>query len=131
MASEKHLDFLQAAITRMAGNSFQTKAWSVAVASATVAFAAAKDSDPRAAVLGVVPIIAFWALDAYYLALERLFRDKYNSVRMLATPSDFDMSPGPVTAALVLKAGVRPAVWVLHLPMVVLVGLVTLKGCCW
>ena len=60
--------------------------------------------------------------------LERLFRAKYDSVRILATPSDFDMSPGPVTTALVLKAGVRPAVWVLHLPMVVLVGLVTLKG---
>ena len=131
MASEKHLDFLQAAITRMAGNSFQMKAWSVAVASATVAIAAAKDSNPRAAVLGVVPIVAFWALDAYYLALEGLFRTKYDNVRVLDTPSDFDMSPGAVTVALVLEAGVRPAVWVLHLPMVVLVGLVALKGCCW
>lgn len=131
MASEKHLDFLQAAITRMAGHSFQMKAWSVAVASATVAFAAAKDSNPRVAVLGVVPIVAFWALDAYYLALEGLFRTKYDSVRVLATPSDFDLSPGAVTAPLVLKAGLRPAVWVLHLPMIVLVGLVTLKGCCW
>lgn len=131
MASEKHLEFLQAAVTRMAGNSFQMKAWSVAVASATVAFAAAKDSNPRVAVLGVVPIVAFWALDAYYLALEKLFRDKYDAVRGLPAPSDFDMSPGAVTAALVLEFVVRPAVWALHFPMVVLVLLVALKGCLW
>jgi hypothetical protein len=129
MPSEKHLEFLQAAITRMAGNSFQMKAWSVAVASATVAFAAAKDSNPRVAVLGVVPIIAFWALDAYYLALERLFRAKYDAVRVLPAASDFDMSPGVVTATLGLQAVLRPAVWLLHLPMVALVGLVTLSRC--
>jgi hypothetical protein len=48
------------------------KGWNVALASAVIGIAASKDSHPSIAVLAVVPSCAFWALDAYYLALERV-----------------------------------------------------------
>jgi len=127
MATEKHLEFLQSAIGRMAGNSFQMKAWSVAIASATVGFAAAKDSNPRVAVLAVAPILAFWALDGYYLALEKLFRAKYDAVKPMAA-SDFDMTPGALDLPAFLSGCFRPAVALLHGPMIVLVWMVTLTG---
>ncbi len=79
-ADPKHLEFIQAITKRLASNSFQMKAWNVALATAAVGFAASKDSHPPAAVLAVVPSIAFWFLDAYYLGLERLYRDLYEAV---------------------------------------------------
>jgi len=60
----KHLEFIQSIIARLAGNSFQMKGWNVALATAAIGFAVAKDSRPTLAVLAVVPALAFWFLDA-------------------------------------------------------------------
>jgi hypothetical protein len=78
----KHLEFIQNAIGRMAGNSFLLKGWSVTLAAALVALAA-KDTDLRFSVLALIPPLIFWGLDAYYLRLERLFRALYDDVRRL------------------------------------------------
>jgi hypothetical protein len=75
----KHLEFIQAAITRMAGNSFLLKGWALTVSGALFGFSAGRLSWPIAAV-GLLPIIAFWALDAYFLMQERMFRSLYNAV---------------------------------------------------
>jgi hypothetical protein len=85
MTSEriKHLEFIQAAISRMAGNSALLKGWSVTVATALFALAT-KDSNPRFAGLAMVPAVAFWMLDAFYLRLECLFRELYDDVRLLS-----------------------------------------------
>jgi hypothetical protein len=122
MPNEKHLEFLQDAITRMAEHSFQMKAWSVAVATAAIGFAAAKDSLPDAAILGIVPIVAFWGLDGYYLMLERGMRTIYNSVRSAAT-SNFEMMPS-VSPKAWLDAWISPPVVLVHLPMAIVVFLV-------
>ena len=60
MPNEKHLEFIQGAIARMAGNSFQMKSWNVALATAAIGFAVAKDSHPKAAVLAILPALTFW-----------------------------------------------------------------------
>src|SRR4051812_12610620 len=100
MPNEKHLEFLQSAIARMAGNSFQMKTWSVGIATAAIGFAAAKDSVPAAGAFGVVPILTFWGLDAYYLALERGFRALYETARAVpCTTGTFDMVPTGVEKA--------------------------------
>ena len=80
MESEKHLEMLQAVITRMAGNSFLLKGWSVTLISAIFALAA-KDSKPGFALIAYFPAVAFWALDGYYLAQERSYRSLFNRVR--------------------------------------------------
>lgn len=75
----KYLDYLQAAITRMAANSFQLKGWSIGLGSVIIGLTA-KDAQTTLAWIALVPVLAFWYLDAYYLALERLFRDRYKVV---------------------------------------------------
>ena len=72
----KHLEFIQAIIARMAGNSFLLKGWTVTIAAALFALAA---NDARAvfAMLAFFPALWFWGLDAYYLRQERLFRKLY------------------------------------------------------
>lgn len=73
------LQFVQAAVERMAANSFLLKGWSVTIASAILAFAA---KDARADMVPVVmlPATVFWGLDAYYLRQERLFRCLYEDL---------------------------------------------------
>lgn len=74
---QSHLTILQAVITRMASNSASCKAWCITLTSAILVVVADK-SKPDYAFIAMIPISLFFFLDAHYLALERLFRDKYN-----------------------------------------------------
>jgi len=121
----KHLEFIQGIISRLAGNSFQMKGWNVALATAAVGFAAAKDSRPTLSVLAVVPALAFWSLDAYYLAVERQYRDLYK--KAISEPS-FDLEVGSLRAIDWLRSAGRPSVFGLHAPMIAVICLVTLTG---
>jgi hypothetical protein len=76
----KHLDICQNVISRMAGDSFLLKGWSVTLVAALLALTA-KDGNPHFAWVALLPSIIFWLLDAYYLRQERLFRALYDSVR--------------------------------------------------
>ena len=71
---------LQQVITRMGSNSFSLKGWSVGMIIAIYAFAG-KNSH-KAVIITLIPLMVFWALDSYYLILERKFRALYNSVRI-------------------------------------------------
>jgi hypothetical protein len=75
----KHLDYLQAIITRMNSNSFQLKNFSVVIISAMFVLFAAT---PKALFLFLTgfPLLIFWFLDAFYLQQERKFRALYNDV---------------------------------------------------
>jgi hypothetical protein len=83
----RHLEMIQAIVARMAGNSFLLKGWSVTIAAALFALAA-KDSNPMLAWIALLPGLAFWSLDAYYLHQERLYRCLFNAVRSGTGPSD-------------------------------------------
>ena len=89
--NEKHLEFIQGAISRMAGNSFLLKGWNAAVAAGLFAFAA-KDCNAKIAIIALIPGFAFWSLDAYYLQRERLFRRLYDAVRQGHVKEPFCMS---------------------------------------
>jgi len=118
MATEekfKHLTLIQGVITRMASNSFLLKGWSVSLASAMFAWAA-KGSEPGLALLALLPILAFWGLDAYYLGYERKFRDLYSKAAK-AAETDFQMTPEELGFRGWLSVVVRPAILGLHLPL--------------
>jgi histidine triad (HIT) family protein len=76
----KHLEFIQAVITRLASSSAAAKGWGLTVATATFGFSAAK-AVPFVAILGLVVILCFAVVDAHYLREERLFRELYNEAR--------------------------------------------------
>lgn len=75
---QAHLQIMQGVISRMAANSTSSKAWCITIVSAILVLVADK-SKPEFAFIALVPIFLFLALDAYYLALEKAFRDSYNS----------------------------------------------------
>lgn len=116
----KYLDFLGAVITRMADNQFKLRAWGVALGSAIIGFAA-KDNNPKVAFLAILPALTFWLLDAYYLALERKFRQKYRAApKDDVTVPSFDLGIDGWKLTDPLPMLLRPAVFLMHLPVLLL-----------
>lgn len=75
---QSHLLMLQGIIGRLALNSASCKTWCVSLVSALVVLVAGTNR-PSLLLVAVLPIVIFAALDAYYLGLERRFRDCYSS----------------------------------------------------
>ncbi len=75
-----HLGMLQGVITRLASNSFYVKGWSVTVTGALLALAAREDLFGMALV-AMVPVLAFWAMDTNFLALEAQYRQLFDQAR--------------------------------------------------
>ena len=91
----KHLEFIQAAIGRMSGNLFLLKGWSITLIAALFALAA-KDSNQAYILIAYFPLFIFWALDGYFLCMERRFRSLYEHVRLLKEDDvDFSMDTSP------------------------------------
>jgi hypothetical protein len=112
----KHLEFIQAAIARMATNSFLFKGWSVTIAAGLAAFAAV-DSRAALLVIALVSTLMFWGLDGYYLWLERAFIDIHNLVAVKKEDEliDFNMRPDRKNAlARWFKTCWRPHLWVFY-----------------
>jgi hypothetical protein len=94
----KHLEFIQLSIARLANNSFLTKGWAVTVGGALYGFAVSH-LNPWIALVGLMPTLAFWWLDAYFLRAERLFRCLYDDVRDPGKAIEpFSMDVGPYRA---------------------------------
>ncbi|HEY8358307.1 MAG TPA: hypothetical protein VIL30_12690 [Ramlibacter sp.] len=94
----KHLDFIQAAVNRMAGNLFLLKGWATTLIAALFALAA-KDANLGFILFALVPILIFWLLDGYFLSQERKFRELYDHVRLLPEDRiDFSMDTRPYAA---------------------------------
>lgn len=74
---QSYLTILQSVIARMASNSASCKTWCVTLVSAILVVVADK-AKPNYVWIAAIPVLLFFALDAYYLGLERLFRDRYN-----------------------------------------------------
>lgn len=76
-STQTHLGILQNVIQRMALNSSASKAWCVTLVSAILIIVADKGKSDYA-YIAFLPTLVFCALDAYYLALEKAFRNAYN-----------------------------------------------------
>ena len=95
-AKHKHLEFIQGAIDRLASDSFRIKGWSVVLVAALLILFSWKGSTRFAPLASLVPVLAFWGLDGYFLWQERLFRALYDHVRRLDEGDiDYAMNVGP------------------------------------
>jgi hypothetical protein len=76
--NERHLDNIQAVITRHNSNSFMIKGWAITVCTGVLTVAGTW-KEPIIALITLVPILVFWLLDSYYLANERCYVSLYCS----------------------------------------------------
>lgn len=123
---QTHLGILQSVIQRMAANSAACKAWCVTLVSAILVIVADKGK-PEFAYIALLPTVVFLALDAYYLALEKAFRNTYNDFirklhRNTLTQSDlYSVQPIGNLSKLQFEAIKSFSVWVFYLSLIVLI----------
>ena len=84
-----HLNMIQGIITRMGNNSFALKGWAVGIMIAVYAFAG--NSNVKAVIVTLMPLVVFWFIDTYYLMLERKYRFLYDQARTDNHEIDFSM----------------------------------------
>jgi hypothetical protein len=125
---QTHLGILQGVIERMASNSTFSKTWCITVVSAILVVVADKGK-PDYAFLAFIPTLLFFVLDVYYLALEKGFRNSYNSfVKKVhdgsLTPEDlYSVSPSGNSSELQIEALKSFSVWGFYTALAVLIGL--------
>ena len=76
----KHLEMIQAVVARLANEAALIRGWSLTVAAAFYAYSAEAGSW-QVAIVGIVAVAVFWALNAYYLQTERRFRCLFDRAR--------------------------------------------------
>ncbi len=122
----KHMEFIQGVVDRMARSSFQMKGWAVTLVSALFVLSAS-GLTPWVALVAFLPIICFWALDAYYLRQERLFRKLYEVAASESEdlpPFSMDTRPWSVEVASVPGIMFTRTQWPLYLGLGVVTGAV-------
>ncbi len=130
-AKLKHLEMIQNVISRMAGNLFYLKGWTITLVAALFALATTKDANPLYSIVAFVPVYVFWILDGYFLSLERSFRGLYDEVRKLDPKNiDFSMNPSKYQAYPEnswLASMCRPSLVWFYLPLVIAIDLLMWK----
>ncbi len=120
----KHLEMIQAVISRMAANSFLLKGWSVTLTAAVFALAGSKNDNAFLVLIALLPVVMFWGLDGYFLRQEKLFRKLYDYVRSLDEAEiDFSMDTSSFQGAVdtELKIITSGTLLKFHLPVTVIV----------
>ena len=77
----KHLEFIQAVISRMNNSSFLIKAWSITLISALFALAA-NDTNENFVLIPYMTIPLFWLLDGFFISMERRYRALYENTAL-------------------------------------------------
>lgn len=76
-----HLAMIQGVINRMGGNLFFLKGWAVTLIVALFAATVSFDGNLYLRLAPAVAILFFWGFDAYFLSLERCYRNLYDEIR--------------------------------------------------
>lgn len=87
----KHLEFIQGIISRMAGNLFFLRGWTITLVGALLALFSKNNSPDYIFYFLILVVFILWVLDGYFLSQERSYRDLYNHVRKLKE-EDIDFS---------------------------------------
>jgi hypothetical protein len=125
-AVQAHLGISQSVIQRMAANSTSCKAWCIAIVSAILVLVADKGK-PGFALIALIPTVLFFALDVYYLALEKMFRNSYNNFihklhRGKIEPEDlYAIKPAGKMLAEVGAACLSFSIWPFYFTLLVMI----------
>lgn len=126
---QSHLGIIQSVIQRMANNSTACKTWCITIVSAILVVTADKGNS-NLAWIAVFPTVLFAALDTYYLALEKGFRNSYTSFicklhnKSLAAEDLYSIFSVGSQSRLQLEALKSFSVWGFYLPLIILAAVV-------
>jgi len=119
----KHLEFIQNIISRMAGNLFFLRGWTITLIAALLALFAKGNNSNYIIYFLIVLTFVFWILDGYFLSQERLFRSLYNHVRKLKEEEiDFSMDTSEYKQFkknTLIYSMFSPTLLVFYLPLII------------
>lgn len=118
----EHLKMIQDVIRRLAGESANVKTWSAGLVTGLLV-ASRLAQDRWLVLLAVVPVLTLASLDAYYLGLERRYRDLFEGAARGEIPG-WNMGIGEARYVSTARAGCRASVRIFYggLTFAVLVG---------
>ena len=119
----KHLEMIQAVISRLGNEAALIRGWALTVSSAFFAFAA-QNFSWRVAAVGLLPVVAFWGLNAYYLRAERQYRKLYDRVRKRESNEPFLMNARDEGVESWIRTSVSVTLWPFY-GVIMLVGVLT------
>ncbi|MEW1587586.1 hypothetical protein AB0283_19370 [Micromonospora vinacea] len=108
MPIEAHLQMIQTIISRLASQSTTIKGWAVTLTALLLGFSAGT-TEPAVVGIAIYVIMAFAILDAYYLSLERAYRNLYKLACEERVGAWVLAVPGP-TFKEIVRAFFSPAV---------------------
>ena len=76
----KEIDLIQSCINRMASNSFLIKGWTISIIAIVLALVDKEINPLLLCLMLLLPLIAFWWLDAFFLYTKKLYRKLYEWV---------------------------------------------------
>jgi hypothetical protein len=112
MPNIERLKLIQSVIDRMARNSFALKGWTVTLTSALLSLAATRH-DHTIAAIAIYVLAAMATLDAYYLALERSYRQLYHQAST-QPDTEWALQTNKITPADVAHALTSPSILLLY-----------------
>ncbi|GAB6172686.1 hypothetical protein JCM15765_21640 [Paradesulfitobacterium aromaticivorans] len=133
----EYLSMVQEAISRMSTTSGILKGFSATVITGIAAISFT-EVNKWVLLLSVFPIVSFFALDVYYLKLERKFRHLFNLIRTDKKDIDFSMDIRfDRSQCKDAKAHIRdclksPSIWIFYLPAIVVISIIVIMkfwGC--
>ena len=122
---QSHLGIIQGVIQRMATNSTSCKTWCTTIVSA-ILVAVSDKKNPDLSWVSIFPAILFAILDAYYLALEKGFRNSYKTfVKKLhngtLSPEDlYSISTEGGKIKTHFEAITSFSIWGFYIPLIIL-----------
>ena len=128
-AVQAHLGIMQGVIQRMATNSASSKGWCITLVAALLVVVADKGK-PQLALIALIPTLLFLALDAYYLALEKAFRQSYNCFieklhcGTLSASDLFVVEPEGDLVRLAFEGIASFSIWPLYTTLLIMIVLV-------
>lgn len=87
----EHLKMIQNIITRLSGNLFILKGWSVTLIVALLAVMVQQTKSVYY-VFSFCVLFIFWILDGYFLSMEKCFRSLFDEVRKIKDDNEIDFS---------------------------------------
>jgi len=114
MPNPQQLSMIQSIISRLAGNSFLLRGWTVTLVAGLTAFARA-DANRSFAFIAVFVVALLGFLDAYYLALERSYRELYGKESARADDTSWSLKAESVGLRDIVHALLSIAVGPLYL----------------
>lgn len=123
---QTHLAMLQNVLQRMASNSSSCKSLCITLVTAVLVIVADKGK-PDYALIALLPTVIFACLDAYYLALEKSFRETYNQFvsklhnKLLVSSDLYVIKPQEKMSKHQVDAIKSMSVWGFYVPLVILI----------